>query len=149
MVECTALLMACCNGDEVAEGIRARLEDSRSEHWTFEQQRQINKQSLWYCDQCFPVPQKGTRLVFSEDIFSSRVGLLHAPWKSSHLAILPLLVHGPASRCDGLSPTTEYMSAKPCFSNTGWRSYSCQYGYERFQPRNFASSCLRARNLTN
>ena len=74
-------------------------------------------QSLWYCQQCFPVPHNGTRSIFSEDDSPTTVGLLYAPGQSAHLATLPLLVHGPASRYDGLSPTRAYMSAEP-FSQT-------------------------------
>lgn len=70
-------------------------------------------QSLWYCQQCFPVPHKGTRSAFPGDNSPTTIGLLYAPGESSHLATLTLLVHGPASRYDGLSLAKAYLSAKP------------------------------------
>ena len=140
--------MPYSNGGKMAERIWARLEDFRSEHQAIEQQRRINKQSLWYYQQCFPVPHKGTRSPFSGEDSPTMIGLLHTPGESSHLATLPLLVHGPASRCNGLSPRKAYMSVcQAFFANTGPRSYSGKYDFERFQPRNFASARLRARNL--
>ena len=74
------LLMAYSNGDEVAEGIWVRLEDFRSEHWAFEQQRRINKQSLWYCQQCFPVPRTATRSAFSGDNSSTINWVVICSW---------------------------------------------------------------------
>ena len=98
--------MPYSNGGKIAERIWARLEDFRS------QQRRINKQSLWYYQQYFPVPHKGTRSPFSGEDSPTMIGLLHTPGESSHLATLPLLVHGPATRYDGLLPARAHISAK-------------------------------------
>ena len=59
------------------------------------------------------MPHKGTRSDLSGDDPPITVGLLYTPGKSSHLATLPLLVHGLASRYDELSPTKAHVSAKP------------------------------------